>query len=48
MKTFLAIIFYIAMGWHFATTMIYAFSHPEKTSTQIFLHIPKHFVLDFK
>jgi hypothetical protein len=52
MKNFLAkvgfILLMMVLFWHGFTTNIYALKHPEKTRTQLFLHIPKSFILDFK
>jgi len=47
MKLILYILFYICFSWYVITTLIYTFSHPEKTQTQVFLHIPKHLILNF-
>lgn len=30
------------------TSTVYRFKHPEKTETEIFLHIPKSFIYNFK
>lgn len=34
--------------WAVVTTSIYRFKHPEKSETELFLHIPKSFVLNFR
>jgi len=33
--------------WLGLTNAIYSLSHPEKTQTEVFLHIPKSFICDF-
>jgi hypothetical protein len=34
--------------WLICTSTAYRFFNPSKTETQIFLHIPQSFILDFK
>jgi hypothetical protein len=34
--------------WSSITNMIYSFKYPDKTSTQIFLHIHKSLLLDLE
>jgi hypothetical protein len=41
-------LFIICMLWIGLTSLIYGFFNTDKTQTQIFLHIPKSFILDFK
>jgi hypothetical protein len=48
LKKILLIIAAIITFYLVVTNTIYAFSHPEKTKTQLFLHIPKTFILNFK
>jgi len=38
----------ILLLWISVTSIIYRFSNKNKTETEIFLHIPKSFILDFK
>jgi len=38
----------IAAAWCSVTSAIMAFKHPEMTQTQLFLAIPKSFVLNFE
>ena len=37
-----------AILWYIGTTFAYSLLHPEKSHMQVFLHTPKHLVLDFK
>lgn len=46
-KHFLTVLFFILSAWVAITTTIMAFSHPEYTETQLFLSIPKAFILNF-
>ena len=41
------IICFIILLWISITSTICAFKNPEMTETQLFLHIPKSFILDF-
>jgi len=41
------IIFVIILLWVACTSVIYSFINPSKTQTEVFLHLPKSFILDF-
>lgn len=45
---YLELVLSTLLVWIIATSTIFRFIHPEKTETQIFLHISKSLVLDFK
>lgn len=50
MKHISVIWYFVLIGivlWAACTSQIYGFKNPSKTQTEIFLHIPKSFVLDF-
>ena len=44
-KVILEYIIAIILCWVIVTTLAYAFANPKKTQTEIFLHIPKSFIL---
>jgi len=46
-STLIIIIFMIAIMWVSLTTLIQRFSNPHLTETELFLNIPKSFILDF-
>lgn len=48
MKSLLQLLLVAVLAWYTLTTVIYAFSHPEKTGVQVFLHTPKTLLLDFE
>jgi len=44
------ILWFLAIGiivWTQGTSLVYWFENPTKSQMQVFLHIPKSFVLDF-
>lgn len=43
----LNIVIIIIIIWVSITTSIYAMKNPSKTQTEVFLHIPKSFILKF-
>ena len=47
LEIYIRVILFILSAWVVITTTIMAFSHPEYTQTQLFLSIPKAFVLNF-
>lgn len=46
-KLWLLILFVVCCFWISTTYMVCMFKNPELTQTQVFLRIPKSFVLDF-
>lgn len=46
-ETIFQVICFIVVLWIVITSTICAFKNPEMTQTQLFLHIPKSFILDF-
>ena len=46
-KFYLYVLIYLLIGWTAITITIMAFMYPELTETQLFLSIPKAFVLNF-
>ena len=46
-NNFLLTLFTFCIMWCVFTTTIYTFKHPNKTQTEVFLHIPKSFILNF-
>jgi len=45
--TILTFVFLGFIFWTSGTSMIYRFKNPSKTQTEVFLHIPKSFILNF-
>jgi len=43
----LEILIIIMSLWIGITSLIYNLKYPEKTKMQVFLHLPKHFILNF-
>lgn len=50
MKKHGLVIYFVFIGfilWIVCTSLAYRFCNPSKTETEIFLHMPKSFMLDF-
>lgn len=45
---FLYLILVLILFWLVGTSIAYRFLNPYKTETEIFIHIPKSFILDFE
>lgn len=48
MKKIFQIIFLLILLWISITSMIYRIGNITKTETEVFFHIPKSFICDFK
>jgi hypothetical protein len=48
MKKTFKILLFITMSWLFISNIIQALKCSEMTQTELFLHLPKSFICDFK
>lgn len=44
----LLFLLFVVISWNAVTSIIYRFKNPKKTETEVLLHIPKSFILNFK